>query len=62
MPNFGLFVMISEQIEISVDNNSRIVKETTKNKVVQSLRSVMFVLRKFDLSDSVNTRLGGMSY
>jgi RecA/RadA recombinase len=62
MPNFGLFVMIYEQIENFIDKNSRTVKETTKNKVVKSLRSVMFVLRKFDLVDSGNTRLGGMSY
>ena len=62
MPNFGLFVMIYKQIENFVDKNSRTVKETTKNKVVKSLRSVMFVLRKFDLVDSGNTRLGGMSY
>ena len=62
MPNFRLFVMIYEQIENFIDKNSRTVKETTKNKVVKSLRSVMFVLRKFDLVDSGNTRLGGMSY
>jgi len=38
------------------------VNETTKNRVVKSLRSVMFVLRKFGLVDSGNTRLGEMSY
>jgi len=62
MPNFRLFVMIYEQIENFIDKNSTTVKETTKNKVVKSFRSVMSVLRKFDLVDSGNTRLGGMSY